>query len=273
VAPRAFLLLPAVTLGLGCTLFTDLDGLAGGRVPGSIDDSGVANRGGEERADADAEASAQEIAFGNVTTVDFTTASCPCTLTAPVIAETSAVLLLAISLNGAGEVLPNTATYNGIDLGAPLATDHINYSRAAVWVVKSPLSAGRFSIEWPPQQTEYGVMMAAYYTGADTTSPYRMPAAHAVGSSSPGNVVATSAKTNDRVVSFFALNDTMSADGFTPERVGSGQTYRLQRVTAMHGSQLALSDGNASSDGPIHTWSYASTQGWAAVAVALAPAR
>ena len=266
-----------MSLVLGCALSTDLDGLAGGAGgPGSIDDSGVAERdgGGDERAGAsDADSAARQIAFGSATTAEFAAASPPCTLVAPVIpSDSTAALLLAISINAGGEVLPSRATYNGVDLGAPLATDRVDYSRAAVWIVKSPSSAGQFSIAWSPQGIERGVMVAASYTGVDPANPYRTPAAHAVGSASPASVVVTSAQTNDWIVGFFALNDTSNADGFTPERVGSGQTYRLQQATPSNGSQIALSDSTASTAGAGHTWSYATAKGWAAVAVALKPA-
>jgi hypothetical protein len=180
---------------------------------------------------------------------------------------------LALSLNGDSERLPDTATYNGVSLGAPIVNQRIDFTRTVVWIVTNPPSAADFVIGWDFGGSN-GTMMAAYYTGVDPSTPYRTPTVSS-GTTSPASLSVTNSEADDFIAGFFGINDTSSANGFTAARVGDGQTFRAQITNSTGESQLALSDGSGASGTVTHSWTYIdgdSWRGWVGGAIPLIPA-
>lgn len=192
-----------------------------------------------------------------------------CTLTAPTITGPNTVLILAISINADGELLPITATYNGVSLGSAIDGGRIDFTRTAVWVVTNPASAANFVVDFSPS-TPKGTAIMAYYTGVDQATPYRTPAT-GTGASSPASLSATNSESGDTIAGFFSVNDTSVANGFTEARVGADQMYRVTEEWNGE-TQLAFSDEPGASGTVTHSWTYVdcgANCAWSGVALPL----
>lgn len=211
------------------------------------------------------------IAYGSATTQTGTNAGA--TLTAPVLSGSDRALVLIMVINGVGELEPDlTCTYNGADIAAyKVGTVRRDYARTSMWVIQNPASAADWVLDWAPgNDPAYLIMVAAYYTGVNQTTPART-AVTASGPSNPATVDVTNSQQNDLIVGGFGVNDVADADGFTSARCGAGQTYQGRLV---HGDvQVGFCDEPGASGTVVHSWDYVdnTNAGWACIAVPLIP--
>ena len=217
-----------------------------------------------------AAASASAPTFESANSVEDTDAG-TISMTATTCTGSNKVMIIGVDFNSSSDVSFTTATYNGTDItGSKIAATAVNFTNAAIFVVVNPVSAATFAATTTSNANS--MIVTACYNGVNQTTPNRT-ATTGGGTTNPGTLAVTNSQTNDRIIGFFGLNDTSSANGMTAARVGAGQTSRITTTSTSTESAGSISDEAGASGTVTHSWDFVNdaSNGWNGIAIPLIP--